>query len=101
MKRFLEELANNKTHLIDAMPTKTEAQRKRIELRTAYKKLVGRRALHVSKGEKDSRVVVIKEAHERYVRVSYKYYGMDYTGEVNTSITYLSLICGDDRLDVE
>lgn len=101
MKRFLEELANNQTHLMDAMPSKTESERKRKELKLAYSKLLGKRALHHSKSEKDTRVVRIKEVTNHYVRVSYMCYGMDYQSEVSTCVSYLALLCGEDRLDVE
>lgn len=101
MKKFLEELANNKSHLTDNVPTKTESKQKKKELRNTYSKLVGRRALHISKLERTRRVVVIKEVNTHFIRVAYKYYGMDYEGEISVCICYLSLLCGDDRLDVE
>ena len=100
MKKFMEELARTKKHLRDSLPTDTEAQRKGRELQAMYTKMIGKRALYTSKVEKDSRVVVIKDVTKHYVRVSYKYYGRDYEGEISACITYLGLICGDDRLDI-
>lgn len=101
MKKFLEELNKAKSHLYDALPADTEARHKRKELKELYSKLIGRRALYVSKVDKDSRVVTIKGVTNNYVIVGYKYYGMEYRGEITTCINYLSLLCGDDRLDVE
>lgn len=99
MKNFIDELAKSKKHLYDALPTDTEAQRKSKELQKLYARNIGKRALHIVKN--DSRVVTIKEANKHFVRVSYKYFGMDYEGEINVTINYLSLVCGDDRLDIE
>lgn len=101
MKRFLEELANTQAHLKDALPSKTESQRKRAELRKVYSGLINKRALHHSSSTRDSRVVRIKAVTNHYVVVAYKYYGMDYEGEISTCVGYLSLLCGEDRLDVE
>lgn len=101
MKRFIEELAKSNKHLQDSLPTDTESKRKQKELRKLYLGLLGRRALYVSKVEKESRVVTINQAGTHFIQVSYKYFGRDYEGEIHTSITYLSLICGDSRLDIE
>jgi hypothetical protein len=101
MKKFLEELDKAKSYLYNVLPNNTEADNKRKELKQLYGKLVGRRALYVNKVEKESRVVTIKGVTNHYVIVSYKYYGMEYQGELTTCINYLSLLCGDDRLDVE
>jgi hypothetical protein len=101
MKKFLEELSKASTYMYDAIPTDTEAERKYRELRAKFSSLVGRRALYVSKVDKESRVVVIKSVTKHYVTVSYKYYGMNYQGELFTSVNWGALICGDDRLDVE
>lgn len=102
MKRFLEELAKSQAHLTDSVPVRTDAQRKKAELREVYNKLIGKRALHIPRGDRElNRIVKIKSTHPHYVRVTYKYYGMDYEGELSMCITYLSLLCGEDRLDVE
>lgn len=101
MKKFIEELNKTKKHLRDSLPTDTEAQRKSKELQKLYAGMIGKRGLYSSKVDKDARVVVIKEVNKHFVRVSYKYYGRDYEGEISSCITYLGLICGDDRLDVE
>jgi hypothetical protein len=101
MKKFLEELNKAKSYLYETAPINTEANQRRKELKELYGRYIGRRALHVSRVDKDSRVVTIKGVTNNYVIVSYKYYGMEYQGELTTCITYLSLLCGDDRLDVE
>jgi hypothetical protein len=101
MKKFLEELSKASNYMYDAIPTDTDAERKYQELRAKFTSLVGRRALYVSKTEKESRVVVIKQVRPHYVILSYKYYGLDYQGELNTCVGYGALICGEDRLDVE
>lgn len=101
MKRFLEELAKASSYMYDAVPTDTDAERQYKELRAKFSSLVGRRALYVCKAERESRVVVIKDVKKDYVILSYKYYGMDYQGELTTCVCWGALICGDDRLDVE
>jgi hypothetical protein len=101
MKKFLEELSKASNYMHDAIPTDTDAERKYGELRAKFASLVGRRALYVSKAEKESRVVMIKKVTPHYVMLSYKYYGLDYQGELTTCVNYGTLICGDDRLDVE
>jgi hypothetical protein len=101
MQKFLEELEKAKENLYNDSPEKTDAVRICKGMRSKFRALEGKRALLVSKVNKTSRVVTIEEAHERYVRVSYKYFGRDYAGKLNTCVNYLSLYCGDDRLDVE
>ncbi len=101
MKKFLEELSKATSYMQNTVPTNTEAERQYRELRAKFSTLVGKRALYVSKNLKESRVVVIEEARKNYVRLSYKYFGMDYQGILNTTVTYGALICGDDRIDAE
>lgn len=101
MKSFLEELAKTQAHLKDSLPTRTESYRKRMELKSVYSKSIGKRALHHSASTRDSRVVRIRQVTNHYIVVSYKYYGMDYEGDINVCVSYLALLCGEDRLDVE
>lgn len=101
MKKFLDELNKYTSYLYDDVPKNTDAGRRFQELRNKYSKLIGKRALYMSRPNKESRVVVIEEARPRYVRVSYKYVGMTYKGVTSTCIQYQSLICGESRLDVE
>jgi hypothetical protein len=101
MKKFLEELSKSSSYMHNEVPVDTAAERMYQELREKFSSLIGKRALYVSKTEKESRVVVIEEVRKMYIVVSYKYYGMDYQGKMRTSVTYGALICGDDRLDVE
>jgi hypothetical protein len=100
MKKFMEELANAKAYLSDMPGENSEAARKFRELRDTYRKHVGRRALFKS-GRGEARVVTIEEVTEHFVRVSYSYYGRSYSGRINTCSNYNSLVCGDDRLEIE
>lgn len=101
MQKFLEELNKASTYMYNAVPIDTEAERRYKELREQFSSMVGRRALYVSKSEKEARVVVIEEVKKRYIVLSYKYFGMDYQGKLTTTVTYGALYCGEDRLDVE
>lgn len=101
MKKFLEELSKASNYMINDIPTDTAAERMYAELREKFSKLVGRRALYVSKVEKESRVVVIEEIRPHYIVLTYKYFGMDYEGKIRVCVNYGAIICGDDRVDVE
>lgn len=100
MKKFMEALANSEAYFNDLPGDDSPANKRFKEEKEKYLKLQGKRALY-KQPRGVSKVVTIKEAQEHYVRVSYKYNSEDYSGETSMCITYSSLICGDEALEVE
>lgn len=101
MQKFLEELAKVRNHTEDYDVYNSEAERTFRELKEKFKKLIGKRALYHCNSIKESRVVTIEDVYDRYIVLSYKYYGMDYEGSIRVTVTYQALISGEDRLEVE
>lgn len=100
MEKFLKALENATSYLHDSVDTE-DTKEMYSQIRDKYKDHVGRRALYKSKVMREYRMVFIREVTERYIRVGYNYYGMDYEGETSTCINYPSLVSGDDVLEVE
>ncbi|ACI91058.1 gp33 [Bacillus phage SPO1] len=101
MQKFLDELEKVRNHTEDYDVYNSEAERTFRGLKAKFQKLIGKRALYICKSTKESRVVTIEAAYDRYIVLSYKYYGMDYEGSTKMSVTYQALLSGEDRLDVE
>lgn len=103
MKGFLEKLNGTKNayeHIHDDN-TVSEATLKFRSMRNKYSKLIGSRALYTCKNTKESRVVYIVEVYSKFLIVEYKVSSAYYEEKVRTSINYSSLLCGDQRLEVE
>ena len=100
MKKFFEELSKS-AYLCEELAKDTEASLKYDQYHSTYSSLVGKRALYTSKADKCTRVIRIIGATAKFVVVTYKYYGRGYSGILTTAIMYNSLMCGDDRLEVE
>lgn len=99
MKKFLEELAKHpEAHTTEAL--ETEIVKIRQKMIKKYKHHIGERALLTCKHTKEKRVVTIVGMYSDYMLLSYNYYGPDYTGSCKTTISYRSIYCGDDRLEV-
>lgn len=98
MKGFIDELKKSTQHLEFGGECDTFVKHK--ELQFKYEALIGKRALYKS-GRGEGRVVIIEQATDVFVRVSYKYYGKNYSGKISTCCMYNSLLCGDDRLEME
>ncbi|AGR46845.1 sigma factor accessory [Bacillus phage JL] len=102
MKEFLKALQYRSNKLIDSSPVAGAVDEQHKKLREEYKALEGRRGLYSSGSTKEVRVITIVEAHERYLRVSYQCFGMDYTAEVFTCICWNGIFSGEERIsDVE
>lgn len=99
MKTFLEELARARNPYEISVSNAESIQRKQ-ELKLKYQQLIGVRALYKNK-DKEMRIVIIREATDHYVRFTYPHYTADHKGFINGTANYLSLLCGDDRLEVE
>lgn len=99
MKKFLERLSKVKSLYDDVAVSEAEAKFK--SMKSKYSQLIDHRALYNCKGTKESRVVYLVEAYDKYVVVRYKYETLDYSGTITTSVSYSSLLCGDQRLEVE
>ena len=100
MKKFLEELKKASMNTYDIEPTSSKARETLNSVRGRFVNLKGKKAIHTSKVTKNSRVVTIKEVGPRFITVEYEYFG-DVSGKVTTTITYNSLLSGDDTLEVE
>lgn len=98
MKGFIDELKRLNQHFKEDT-SQTEADRKFREMYLYYKGVLGRKALYKT-GRAEARVVVIEQVTPSYIRLTYKYYGMGYSGAISTCTNYGSLICGDDRLEL-
>ncbi len=97
--KFIDELKKAKEHLMaDTSTAGTEASRKYKEMRRYYSDNIGKKALF--KSGREERVVTIQQAAPTYVLLSYNVYGSSQT-TIRVTSSYNSLICGDDRLEVE
>jgi hypothetical protein len=98
VKKFLEALNNAPDIHHGGVPTNTQAEMTFLDMRRKFSKMLGKRALYTCKSLKDSRVVTIEGVTKNFVILSYNYYGMDYKGKVKTSVSYSSLISGEDKI---
>jgi hypothetical protein len=108
MKKFMEELAKAREVYNGETPEiSPEVAEKFAAMKEQFKSLkkskawlrAGRASMKGTRYAED-RVVIIEEAYDTFVRVSYGYWGREYGGRIHTCLTYGSLICGDDVLEV-
>ena len=103
MKKFLELLQKTQETSYD-VPTDTDAERRFKIMKDRYLHLKGHRALYVniiSKSNRELKVVTITNATDHCVEASYNYYGNNYHGKTQVSIRFSSLLCGEERLEIE
>ncbi|MNH23516.1 hypothetical protein D3C72_2093640 [compost metagenome] len=87
-------------YMDDAENTQSDVYKKFLAMRQHYTTLIGKKALYKT-GRSEARVVTIEEVFPCYIRVSYNYYGRDYSGKLSTCILFGSLISQDDWLEVK
>jgi hypothetical protein len=98
MKKFLDEL--NKARDTQEVITYPGSQKISTGMRSKFEGLKGRRALHVV-GKKEAKVVTIGDAYDNFVSVTFNYYGRERDTVGKSSVSYSSLLCGDEKLEVE